>query len=171
MDDLATELAMSKKTLYAHFASKSALVEAVILDKFRDAAANLEAVTSVAADDFMASLQQLLIRLQKQMAEIQPSFVRDIQREEPEMFKLIQRRRQELIQRHFGKLLDEGRKQGLIRKDIPVNLIIEILIGAANAIMNPEKLEGMGLTVQNAGLSVIRIILQGALTQKAKNSL
>src|ERR1051326_1613583 len=104
MDDLGTELGMSKKTLYAHFPSKSALVEAVLLDKFRDAAANLEAVTSVAANDFLASLQQLLIRLQQQMAEIQPSFVRDIQREEPEMFKLIQRRRQELIQRHFGKL-------------------------------------------------------------------
>src|SRR5438045_2123638 len=84
MDDLGTELGMSKKTLYAHFPSKSALVEAVILDKFRDAAANLEAATSVASNEFMGSLQQLLIRLQQQMAEIQPSFVRDIQREEPE---------------------------------------------------------------------------------------
>src|ERR1700741_1877015 len=33
MDDLSSELGMSKKTLYAHFRSKTALVEAVILDK------------------------------------------------------------------------------------------------------------------------------------------
>ena len=36
MDDIAKELGMSKKTLYAHFPSKMALVEVVILDKFQD---------------------------------------------------------------------------------------------------------------------------------------
>ena len=34
MDDLAEELAISKKTLYAHFPSKIALLEAVLADKF-----------------------------------------------------------------------------------------------------------------------------------------
>ena len=171
MDDLASELAMSKKTLYAHFPSKSALIEAVILDKFSDVTTHLERITSAATDDFMASLQQLLMALQQQMAEIQPPFVRDIRREEPEMFKLIQTRRQEMIQHQFGKLLEDGRRQGLIRADIPTSLIIEILVGAANAIMNPEKIEELGITVQNAGLSVIRIVLEGALTRNAAESL
>ena len=36
MDDLATELGMSKKTLYAHFRSKPELVQAVILAKVAD---------------------------------------------------------------------------------------------------------------------------------------
>ena len=35
MDDLAAELGMSKKTLYAHFPSKKALLEAIVADKFR----------------------------------------------------------------------------------------------------------------------------------------
>ena len=34
MDDLAEELGMSKKTLYAEFAGKTALLRAVLLDKF-----------------------------------------------------------------------------------------------------------------------------------------
>ena len=35
MDDLAAELGMSKKTLYVHFPSKKALLEAIVSDKFR----------------------------------------------------------------------------------------------------------------------------------------
>nr|MBA3354117.1 helix-turn-helix transcriptional regulator [Blastocatellia bacterium] len=34
MDDLAAELGVSKKTLYAHFPGKDALLEAVLNDKF-----------------------------------------------------------------------------------------------------------------------------------------
>ena len=45
MDDLARELAISKKTLYAHFQSKRALLEAVMADKFAGVSATLERVT------------------------------------------------------------------------------------------------------------------------------
>ena len=44
MDDLAEELGMSKKTLYAHFPSKTALLEAVIGDKLQRVEADLDRV-------------------------------------------------------------------------------------------------------------------------------
>src|SRR5246127_811057 len=60
MDDLAAELGISKKTLYAHFASKSALLEAVLTDKFASVSATLERITSGQPHDFPAALHQLL---------------------------------------------------------------------------------------------------------------
>src|SRR5215469_9467560 len=86
MDDLAAELGMSKKTLYAHFPSKTALLEAVILVKFRDIEATLSRVTSECANDFAGALRELLAAIQQHTGEIQPSFLRDLQRETPEMF-------------------------------------------------------------------------------------
>ena len=44
MDDLAEELGMSKKTLYASFPSKTALLQAVLMDKFRNVESDLVAV-------------------------------------------------------------------------------------------------------------------------------
>ena len=44
MDDLADELGISKKTLYAHFPSKIALLEAVLADKFASVEARLKEV-------------------------------------------------------------------------------------------------------------------------------
>src|SRR6266478_10209273 len=59
MDDLAEELAISKKTLYAHFQSKTALLEAVLADKFASVEAKLEGITLEHPHDFPAALREL----------------------------------------------------------------------------------------------------------------
>ena len=166
MDDLAAELGMSKKTLYAHFPSKAVLIEAVLKDKFREVEADLGRVANDQAANVEAALQQFLSCLQRHTAEIQPAFVRDIGRETPELFQLIEQRRRELIRRYFGELFEDGKKAGVIRSDIPTYLIIEILLGAVQAVMNPAKLMELGLTVEQGYSSVIRLVLEGALQRR-----
>src|SRR5215468_4730140 len=144
MDDLAEELGMSKKTLYASFASKTDLLRAVLLDKFYIIETDLERIVSVSSTDVLDSLHQLLACVQRHAEEIQPPFVRDIRREAPEMFQLVQSHRRDLIQHYFGKIFDEGRRAGIIRKDIPAKLMIEILLGATEAIVNPSKMAELG---------------------------
>src|SRR5215470_3829155 len=65
MDDLAAELGMSKKTLYAAFASKSDLLRAVLLDKFRSIEIDLDGIMSSRSSDVLASLQELLACVQR----------------------------------------------------------------------------------------------------------
>src|SRR5258706_14931673 len=60
MDDLAEELGMSKKTLYAHFPSKLALLHAVVCDKMSAVEADLERVVSGHSGGFTSQLQALL---------------------------------------------------------------------------------------------------------------
>ena len=168
MDDLAAELGMSKKTLYTHFASKTALVEAVIQDKFRAVSADLEEIHPGAAPGFAKVLQRLLETSQRHLDEIQPPFVRDIQREAPELFRLIQSLRQRHIERHFGKLFEEGRRAGLIRKDVPPEAMIEILRGAVDGLITPDKIERLRLTPKTAFMAIVRVVLEGVLTEKGR---
>lgn len=168
MDDLAMELGMSKKTLYAHFSSKTALLEAIFQEKFREIETELTRIGEESIADFAAGLQQLLGCFHRHTAEIQPAFVRDIQREAPEFFQKIARRRHDLIQQHFGKLLNEGRRQGLIRKDVPVHLIVEILLAATQAIMNPPRMAELGLTPASGFSAITSVILQGVITEEGR---
>ncbi len=169
MDDLAEELGMSKKTLYAFFPSKDALLRSVLLDKFRSVELDLDRVASASPTDVLDSLHQLLACVQRHAEEIQPPFVRDIRREAPEMFQLVQSRRRDVIQRHFGKILDEGRKAGIFRKDISTRLMIEILLGATEAIMNPPKMAELGLTPKIGFLNIITVVLEGVLTDRGRS--
>ena len=169
MDDLAAELGMSKKTLYASFASKTDLLRTVLLDKFRSIEVDLDGIVSARSSDVLGSLHQLLACVQRHTEEIQPPFVRDIRREAPEMFELVQSRRRDVIQRYFGEIFDDGRKAGIIRKDIPIKLMIEILLGATEAIMNPPKMAELGLTPKSGFLSIITVILEGVITGKGRS--
>lgn len=166
MDDIAAELGMSKKTLYAHFPSKAALVQAIMQEKFAEVEADLSRLKSTDKQTVETTLRNLLDCVQRHTAEIQPPFVRDIGRELPELFQVIEQRRRDLIRNHFGELFQQGQRTGLIRDDIPVHLIIEILLGAVQTIMNPPKLAELGLTLETGYSSIIGIILEGALNNQ-----
>jgi len=165
MDDLAAELGMSKKTLYAHFRSKTALLETVINDKLRNVETELKRVMEGGRVDFPQRLHALLTCMRRQTDEIQPAFFRDVQREAPDLFALVQGGRRKLIQRYFGKLVKDGRKAGTIRRDIPTALMIEILIGAVDAIVNPARMAELGLTPQAGYIRIISVFLEGVLVR------
>src|SRR5437764_8646735 len=168
MDDLAEELAISKKTLYAHFPSKIALLEAVLADKFAGVEAKLEEIKRAYPHDFPAALHELLASTQRELDEIKPPFVRDMRQKAPQVFKIVERRRAELIQRFFGKLFAEGQRAGMVRKDIPARLMIEILLTMLQGIMNPPKMQELGMTPKEGFTGIIRIVLKGTLTRKGE---
>ncbi len=170
MNDLAAELGISKKTLYVHFPDKMAVLEAVLADKFAGVQAKLEQVTREHAHDFPAALHELLANTQRELDEIKPPFVRDMRQKAPHVFKTVERRRSELIGHFFGKLFVEGQRAGMVRKDIPAKIMIEILLGTVQAIVNPAKVEELGLTPRSAFSAVLDVVLEGVLTRKGKKS-
>lgn len=171
MDDLAVELGMSKKTLYAHFASKTALVEAALRQKFQEIDGQLEQIGAEPAADLAIALQRMLACFQRHVEEIKPPFLRDIQREVPGMFELVEAHRAKMVQRHLGRFLTEGRKAGIIREDMEVHLMLEILLGAVRAIMNPPKMAALGLSLTSGFFCIIDVFLRGVLTDKGRSGL
>ena len=170
MDDLAEELGISKKTLYAHFPGKIELLEAVLADKFAGVEAKLKEVARAHPQDFPATLHALLANTQRELDEIKPPFVRDMRQKAPHVFKVVERRRAALIEHSFGRLFIEGQRAGMVRKDVPARLIIEILLAMVQAIMNPPKMEELGMMPKEGFTGILKIVLEGALTTKGRKA-
>ena len=170
MDDLAEELGISKKTLYAHFPGKFDLLEAVLADKFAGVEATLKEVSQAHPHDFPATLRDLLAGTQRELDEIKPPFVRDMRQKAPDVFKLVERRRGALIQRYFGEFFVEGQRGGMVRKDVPAKLMIEILLAIIQSIMNPPKMEELGMMPKQGFTGILKIVLEGALTSKGRKT-
>ena len=168
MDDLAGELGMSKKTLYAHFRGKTEIVEAAILEKFRALEAELKKITTEHSADFAEALRDLLACVQRHTEEIQPPFIRDVQRKAPELFRVVETRRAAVIQRYFGELFAAGRRAKMIRTDVSTELIVEMLLGVVQAVMNPRKLDELGLTPRAGFAAIISVVLDGILTASGR---
>jgi len=170
MDDLAAELGISKKTLYTHFPGKIELLEAVLADKFAGVETKLNEVMRAHPHDFSTALHELLVNTQLELDEIKPPFVRDMRQKAPQVFKVIERRRAALIERFFGKLFVEGQRTGMVRKDVPVKLIIEILLTIVQAIMNPVKMGELGMMPKDGFAGILKIVLEGALTRRGRKT-
>ncbi len=168
MDDIAKELGMSKKTLYSHFPSKMALVEAAILDKFRSAEAELQQITSGSLSGSPGVLHRMLSCIQGHTGEIQPPFIRDVHRTAPEIWELVEGRRREIIQHYFGKFLRAGRRAGTIRKDIPAKVVTYILLSAVQTIINPSMMEELELSPKEGFSAIMTVILEGLITEKGR---
>src|SRR5262245_5470831 len=166
MDELAEELGMSKKTLYAAFPSKDALLRAVLVTKFREVEADLRRITSDCSNA-PAVLHRLLTCIQRHTAEIQPSLIRDLRRA-PEVFDVVEHRRRVLIRRYFSRVFESGRRTGLMRKDIPTRLTIEILLAVVEAILNPAKMTELSLTPKQGYAAILNVLLNGILVERAK---
>jgi AcrR family transcriptional regulator len=170
MDELAGELGMSKKTLYAHFRDKDALVEAALADKVAELDAELAEITTAHAGDFAEALHRLAACLQRHTSEIQPPFIRDMRRAGPELFKRLETRRAAIIEKYFGKLFEQGRRTGMIRSDVPTRLVIEVLLAAVNTIMNPPKIAELRLTPREGLAAILSVVLHGAMTEKGRSA-
>src|SRR4029434_3653028 len=72
------------------------------------------------------------------------------------------------IQRYMGKFFVDGQRLGMVRKDVPTRLIIEILLAMVQSIMNPPKMEELGMVPKEGYAGILKIVLEGALTPKGQ---
>ena len=170
MDDLALELGVSKKTLYAYFPGKFDLLEAVLADKFPGVETMLKEVTRAQPDDFPATLRELLAGTQRELDEIKPPFVRDMRQKAPRRLQTRRtppRRANPALHR---KIFRRRATAGMVRKDVPAKLIIEILLAMVQSIMNPPKMEELGMMPKEGVTGILKIVLEGALTSKGRKA-
>src|SRR5262249_48716104 len=102
--------------------------------------------------------------------ETRPPFVRDMRRSAPELFQLVETRRGAIIQRHFGRLFAEGRREGMIRRDVPVRLAIAILLAATQGVMNPPRVAELGTSPKAALSALLTVVLEGVLTKSGRTT-
>ena len=120
IDDLASKMGISKKTLYEHFPSKQDLVEAVLDYALDMSCKNVEAF--VQGD---GSVIENVYRNQKKVKEIfNINSDRPIWELQKYYSKTYERMEIEFVKsdaRFIDKLLEKGWKEGLFREDINVN--------------------------------------------------
>ncbi|MBW2315425.1 MAG: TetR/AcrR family transcriptional regulator [Deltaproteobacteria bacterium] len=156
MAELARDLGISTRTLYQHFASKSALVLA-LMDRWAD---QVQADQELHVDDGRSPYEQMLEAarswLEGQCA-FSTSFWAQLERDFPDAFGRFQTR--------LRALLDEGRKNLLpyIREDLDDGLALALMQSSLRAASDPERCDRLGISRQEAVRQAIEIWVRGTL--------
>lgn len=164
MDDLATELGMSKKTLYVHFRSKDAIVRAVLDGFAMEVRADAEALLANPSLAFAEKLRGFAGGLMERLSRVTPAVLRDLQRFAPELHRHIEQLRGKNIPYIFGRFIEEGQLAGAVRDDISPAFAGEFYLHAMQGMMQPATLQRLRVAPDVALDKALRIFFSGLLT-------
>jgi AcrR family transcriptional regulator len=166
MDDVASELGMSKKTIYKFFPSKEDLVMAIakhFMDRMKSKI--LPALNS--DKNAIEKLSELIKILAGASEKISPKRMEEMKRHFPAIWNEIDNFRTKMMFENITKVIDQGRKEGLFI-DYPTSIIMNVLVASIRSVVNPDFIMNNNFSIIEAARTVFKIIIGGILTEKGK---
>lgn len=127
MDDVATQLRMSKKTLYEHFTDKNDLVEQAVaaVCTFHRDTINAICARGLNAIDENEEITRFIVG---QIGSMHPSVQFDLQKYHPRAWEIMEQREREDVYVCVTANLKKGIAEGLYREDLDVEVITRLYI-------------------------------------------
>jgi AcrR family transcriptional regulator len=137
MDEIASQLGISKKTIYQFFTDKDELVEAVVTQEicsneaecagFRGKAENAVHEIFIAADELEEMLQAM-----------NPMIMYDLEKHHPKAFKKLRDHKYQFMYNMTLENLSWGMRDGLYRHDLKTDIIAKERIESAFMAFNQD---------------------------------
>ena len=164
MDEIARELHVSKKTIYKYFPSKEKLLEEICWEtsKFIDKHIN-DIIHS--KTDVVTKIVKLLNLHRNFIMDISDKWLTDLRIHAPEIKYRLDDTRNEKIIRFSSKLIEQGKREKLI-KNYPTPIIVTIISSSFSDTINPDFILQNKFSLQDAFVYTFDIILSGILTKK-----
>jgi AcrR family transcriptional regulator len=168
MDRIATELGISKKTLYQHFASKHQLLYAVVSRMMAESEGVIKALTEDPRLDYFQRMAGLVEHISRRTSKISRDFMQDLQKSAPDMWEEINEFRRRKIYHNFGLLVKKGVRAGLIRPEIDTDLVVQMYAGLVQQMINPQALVHSAYTPGQLMKAIVELVFAGAMTEKGR---
>ncbi len=170
MDDLAGELGMSKKTLYLHFPGKEALVAHMMETKIAEVRKGMKALVEDESVPVIERAHRMMAFIVRQMSEVSPAFLRDLERHHPALFARMESVRAEILPQVWGKLLSDGAAEGLVRRELDPAFVSEMALATVQSLLRPATLDRLQLPPHEVVDRVLTILFNGILTPAGRKA-
>jgi len=165
MDEIASGLSISKKTVYKYFESKEAILEEIVDQRLKRGHEVFRAILSETGpvDERIKKVVEVFPRL------VDPDWQRliaDVAHTVPSVSKKIQSILRYFITDVVPSILKEGQKKGTVRKDLNVDLFTIAYLGAAKELFNSDFIMKHPITEEVIPKQLLKIFMEGVLIKK-----
>lgn len=167
LDEIATELGMSKKTLYKYFAGKNELALEAIRFHFGEIETEMKAIVTSSAP-FTEKLHNIMMMQRRQTGRLNSLVVGDLQKHAPRIWKEIETLRRERLLSKIEVLFKNARAEHVFRPDVDDRIVLMMILASADAVANPETAMALSLSIKDIVQSIFHVIFEGALTDEAR---
>jgi AcrR family transcriptional regulator len=169
MDEIASGLQVSKKTIYKHFSSKEFIVNAVVEELMKSLQGKLEEIINSDADsvDKMVKLYQLIGQF---LLRVSNKWINDLRIHQPLLWEKVDEFRTNRFNRSFSSIIEKGKTEKLI-KGYPVDLLVMLLTSSLRGVINNEVLLKSRFSYHDAIETSLEVLFNGILTNKGQKIL
>ncbi len=164
MDEVASELGMSKKTIYKFFPSKDDLVMA-IAKHFMNVMKSKIVPALNTNKNAIEKLAELINILATASEKVSPKRMDEIRKYFPNLWNEIDSFRTKMMFGNITKVIDQGKNEGLFI-DYPTTIIMNILVASIRNIVNPDFILNNNFSIIEAARYAFKIIIGGIVTEK-----
>ncbi|MBK9248050.1 MAG: TetR/AcrR family transcriptional regulator [Ignavibacteria bacterium] len=169
MDEIAEKLGMSKKTLYKHFSSKDVLLKEVMTSQCYGMECKMKPILENMETDFIEKMMTMGPIVAENIAMIPFLFLKDLERNAPEIWKEYLEWRREHITLNFGKFLNEGIKKHVFRDDLNIDALVTMYLTLIEGMFRTEVLSKLPLTPGQVYVMIARTLTEGIIADEARN--
>lgn len=166
MDSIASDLRVSKKTIYKYFPSKESLVENIANKTMTDISGRMEAIINSDLSSLGKSLA-LFETFGKVTLKFTDKWVRDVQLHTPKLWEKIDEFRTNRAISVLTNIVNQGKEEGVFI-DKPTELMIMIFVSSIKSIVNPNYIYYQKFNFREAFNHTFEILFNGMLTPKGK---
>jgi len=167
MDEFASSLRMSKKTIYKYFTSKEELVKSTAYSFMQQIKKEIEAVVKSNLHSVEKIVSIINILKDIGISRMSERWLNDIRLYMPALWKEIDSFRQKLLNKNISIIFSQGIKEGYII-DVPHQIIINVFMSAIQSVINPDFIMNNNFSISEAINSTLKILFNGILTEKGK---
>lgn len=166
MDNIASSLRISKKTIYKHFESKEFLLKISVIDFMKS---NNDKMKQMINSDENAVVKAfgLFNFIGMISLNISDHFISDLKNFAPELWKEMDKLRIKFLKENLTKIIEQGKKEGYFIDESSF-LIINTFISTIRGIVNPEIILRKNISIEKAFIGSMKILMNGILTSKGK---
>lgn len=136
-EEIARSIGRSKKTLYKHFETKEALLNAVLARVDAEAQREITALLTERGGDRVARLRRILTAIAVHLASSHQVLLADLRSCSPELGDQACRERREALAQLLRPVLADAAADGSVRSDLPADKVLDVFFCCVEGVATP----------------------------------
>lgn len=168
MDEIATQLGISKKTVYQHFQDKDELVDRVLQMQIN----NMQAETTETVQSASNAIEEIFNTMDmmvKHSRNMNPMVLFDLQKYHLSSFQKFHAYKNDFLLNIISNNLKKGVEEGLYRSDIKIEILSKFRLETLMIGFNMDAFPADKYNVTEVSLVIIENFLYGLATEKGFN--
>ena len=167
MDDIARHLSVSKKTLYQHFSDKEDIVTITCQSHLARNADEFQSIRKTARNA-IEELFQLSVCLRRNMQDMNPSLLYDLQKYHPKAWGVWLDHKNKFIRESVVRNLKQGIEEGYFRPEIDPEVLAAVRLEMVQLAFNEEIFPRERFRLPDVHGQIFDHFVFGLLTEKGR---